>query len=153
YLRSSATAGAADVGTFKFGGTGSKPVAGDWDGNGKAGIGVFDPNTATWKLRNEASAGAADAGIYQYGSPGWGPGGGDWDGTGKAGLGAVDPQTGTWYLRNEANAGAPDAGVFAFGASGSQFVSGAASLKAGKPAPLTATIGGLPASGHSDEGA
>jgi hypothetical protein len=67
FLRSSLSAGAPDVGVFRFGGAGFKAVAGDWTGAGHAGIGVFDPATATWFLRTEANAGAPDAGQFAYG--------------------------------------------------------------------------------------
>jgi hypothetical protein len=73
YLRSSASAGAPDVGVFQYGGIGWRPVAGDWTGAGHAGIGVFDPSTGTWYLRNEPGAGAPDAGQFQYGGAGWLP--------------------------------------------------------------------------------
>ena len=36
------------------------PVAGDWDGDGRDSIGVFDPGTAGWYLKNTASLGAPD---------------------------------------------------------------------------------------------
>jgi hypothetical protein len=48
-------------------------VAGDWQGSGQAGIGAFDPSTATFYLRNEAGAGAPDAGQFAYGGAGFLP--------------------------------------------------------------------------------
>src|SRR3954467_3794434 len=60
-LRSTASAGPADVGTFNFGAT--LPVVGDWNGDGHDDIGTFNPSTATWSLRYGTSAGAPDAGV------------------------------------------------------------------------------------------
>jgi hypothetical protein len=118
YLRSGASPGAADAGSFRYGGSGWLPVSGDWSGAGAAGVGAFDPSTATWYLRNQASAGAPDAGEFQFGGAGWAPVAGDWANSGHTGVGAFDPSTATWYLRGEATAGAPDAGQFQFGVVG-----------------------------------
>ena len=43
-LRSSASAGTANVGTFQFGAF--IPVVGDWNGDGSDDIGTFNPATA-----------------------------------------------------------------------------------------------------------
>jgi hypothetical protein len=48
-------------------------VAGDWTGAGHAGIGVFDPKTATFFLRSEPNAGAPDAGQFAFGGAGFLP--------------------------------------------------------------------------------
>jgi hypothetical protein len=92
-------------------------VVGDWNGDGKTTVGVYDPSTGTFYLRNENSAGAPDAGVFAYGAPGWQPVAGDWNADGITTIGVVAPN-GTWYLRNENSAGAPDGGVFAFGLGG-----------------------------------
>ena len=84
-LRSEASAGSADAGSFKFGAPGWIPITGDWTGTGHTGIGVFDPTSATFYLRNETGAGAPDAGRFAYGAPGWLPVAGDWGGTGRTG--------------------------------------------------------------------
>src|SRR5262245_12557423 len=96
------------------------PVAGNWDGVGSAGIGVFDPTTATWYLRNQVNAGAPTAAApFKYGAPGWIPIVGDWNGDGIDSVGVFDPMTATWYLRNENFPGAPDVTApFQFGAPG-----------------------------------
>jgi hypothetical protein len=103
---------------FAFGPGGGGPGVGDGTGTGHLGIGVFDPQTATWYLRNELSAGAPDAGVFRYGGVGVKPVVGDWAGTGHLGIGVFDPATGTWYLRSMPGAGGPDAGVFAYGSVG-----------------------------------
>lgn len=82
------------------------------------GIGVFNPQTATWYLNSSASAGSANAGSFQYGGVGWIPVVGDWDGNGTVTIGVYDPSTATWYLRNSNSAGMPDIGPFQYGSPG-----------------------------------
>lgn len=48
-----------------------KVVAGDWDADGRAGIGVWDPGAATFWLRNAASDGPSDF-SFAFGPPGEG---------------------------------------------------------------------------------
>jgi sugar lactone lactonase YvrE len=107
--------GKNDIAGFAYGFASWTPIAGDWTGSGKYGIGAYDPATATFYLRNETSGGAPDAGAFQFGAPGWIPLAGDWTGSGKFGIGVFDPTTATFYLRNELSGGAPDAGVIQFG--------------------------------------
>ncbi|MCI0459880.1 MAG: VCBS repeat-containing protein [Gemmataceae bacterium] len=97
-----------------------QPVAGDWDGVGADGIGVFDPTTAVWYLRNSVNAGAPNVtSPFPYGAPGWVPVVGDWNGDGIDSIGVFDPTTATWYLRNQNFAGSPDVAIpFQFGAPG-----------------------------------
>ena len=87
-----------------FGPTGDQllPVAGDWDGDGFDGIGVYDPQTSTFYLKNEATDGLADITV-QYGPPGGNflPVAGDWDGDGKATIGLYDPAAGMFNLTNQ----------------------------------------------------
>ena len=73
-----------------------------------AGVGVFDPNTATWYLRSSLSAGAPTLTPIQYGEAHWIPVWGDWNGDGTKTLGVYDPSTATWYLKNSNTPGAPD---------------------------------------------
>ena len=35
---------------YRFGALGSSPVVGDWNGDGKAKIGVYNPNNGDWNL-------------------------------------------------------------------------------------------------------
>src|SRR5687767_7998473 len=80
-LRSTASPGEADAGTFQFGI--AMPVAGDWNGDGRDDIGTFNRNTATWSLRYGASEGIPDAGVFLFGQPGSLPVVGDWNGDGR----------------------------------------------------------------------
>jgi uncharacterized repeat protein (TIGR01451 family) len=68
-LRNSNSAGAVDITPFEFGAIGTNPVTGDWIGQGKTTVGVFDPTFAVWSLRNSNSAGAPDITPFPYGSP------------------------------------------------------------------------------------
>src|SRR5436190_20720640 len=67
-LRSTPTAGPADVGTFQFGAP--LPVVGDWNGDGHDDIGTFNIFSATWSLRYGHSAGGPDAGLVVLGRRG-----------------------------------------------------------------------------------
>jgi hypothetical protein len=67
-LRNSNTAGAPDF-NFTFGPISSRPVIGDWDGNGTATIGIFDQRNAVWALRNTNGGGAPDQ-TFTFGFPG-----------------------------------------------------------------------------------
>ncbi len=82
YLRSSASSGAPNVGVFQYGAPGWLPVAGDWTGIGRTGIGVFDPGNGNWYIRNTASSGGPDVTPFSYGGPGWRPIAGSWIGVG-----------------------------------------------------------------------
>src|SRR5919199_6588446 len=84
---------------FPLTATGSIPVVGDWNGDGRDDFGVFDPNTATWSLKYGATAGKPDAGVFQFGAPGTIPVVGDWNGDGRDDIGVFDPGTATWTLR------------------------------------------------------
>jgi hypothetical protein len=71
--------GSLAVTPFAFGGgSGWKPVVGDWIGQGKTTVGVVDP-AANWYLRSSNSAGAPDVATpFPFGLPAWTPLGGDW---------------------------------------------------------------------------
>jgi subtilisin len=84
-----------------FGFSGDLPVAGDWDGQGQAKIGVFRPSTGRWYLDNGDgiwSGCDTDFCIGPFGSSGDLPVVGDWTNTGKDKIGIYRPSTGMWYL-------------------------------------------------------
>jgi Tol biopolymer transport system component len=93
-------------------GTTGLPVAGDWDGNGKDGVGVYDPATTTFALSNDL---AKPDFVFQFGQTGDLPLAGDWLGTGHDGIGVFQPSAPTMSLSSQI-AGPPDI-VFAFGVS------------------------------------
>ena len=104
--------------TFSYGTAGDKPVTGDWNGDGKADIGVVRGNV--WYLRLSASAGPSWR-RFTWGLRGDRPVVGDWDRDGKDGIGMF--RRGTWYLRNKHSAG-PSASSFRYGIKGDIPVSG-----------------------------
>jgi hypothetical protein len=118
YLRNSLSSGPPDAGTFQFGGSNWKPVAGDWDRDGFDTVGVVEPATGNWYLRNSNSAGAPDATPFGFGLGSWTPVVGDWNGDGFDTVGVFDPSTATWYLRNTNSSGSPDIGPFVYGLPG-----------------------------------
>jgi endoglucanase len=56
---------------------GFNPVVGDWNGDGKVTIGVFDSG-GNWLLRNSNSAGPPDITPFHYGLLNWTPVSGNW---------------------------------------------------------------------------
>src|SRR5436305_6518214 len=102
YFRNSSTPGNAEyVFTYGVAGAGWLPIAGDWDGDGKATVGLYDPSRGLFYLRATTTPGD-DRGIsFTFGPPGvnWVPIAGDWDGDGKATVGLYDPSRGLFYLR------------------------------------------------------
>lgn len=120
YLRASLSGGPADK-VFGYGMAGWTPVCGDWDGDGRDGIGVYD-GKGTWYLRNSPSPGPADA-VFSYGWSGATPVVGDWDGDGAVSVGVWDRSTGTWMLRQSNTPGPPEA-QFQYGFSGAVPVAG-----------------------------
>jgi lysophospholipase L1-like esterase len=99
-------------------GAGGAPVRpGGVGPSGAAGIGLYDPGSATWYiLSQEKIAGLNVTYSFQYGLPYWQPVVGQWDGT-AVGIGVYNPATATWYLRDSLSPGVPQA-TFQYGAPG-----------------------------------
>ena len=74
---------------------------GDWNGDGKISVGLYDPAAATFYLTDTLQTGYAEY-TFGYGVPGagWRPLVGDWNGDGSEGVGLYDPQQSTFYLTN-----------------------------------------------------
>ncbi len=102
YLKNTNTTGFADV-AINYGTAGDYPVAGDWDGNGTATIGIY--RNGSFYLRNSNTIGFADL-VISFGQPGDQPVVGDWDGDGVDTIGIY--RYGVFYLRNSNTPGAPD---------------------------------------------
>jgi hypothetical protein len=100
--------GYADI-IFNYGAanSGMLPLAGDWDGSGRDGIGLYSQATSTFYLRESTQIqgsndhGYADA-VLSYGAPQAGllPIAGDWNGDGLDGIGLYDQSSSTFFLRN-----------------------------------------------------
>jgi hypothetical protein len=75
FLKNTFSNGSADE-TFRFGprNSGWVPIAGDWNGNGIGGIGLYNPATGWFYLRNHFSAGNAET-EFRFGpsKAGWIP--------------------------------------------------------------------------------
>jgi len=73
------------------------PVAGDWDGVGKWGIGFYDNRNGRWSLRQSANLGPIAPFTFGM-EPGDRPVVGDWDGDGRHGVAIF--RRGQWHLTN-----------------------------------------------------
>jgi hypothetical protein len=91
------------------------PVSGDWDGDGKDGVGLFDPETSTFYLRDDLSDGPPQYRV-RLGKAGAGcvPLAGDWNGDGVDGIGCYECTSASFQLRNALTDGEADIG-FTFG--------------------------------------
>lgn len=94
---------------FSFGASnqGWFPLVGDWDGDGVASPGAYDPATGSFFMRNALSDGEADI-SFMFGPTGGIPVVGDWDGDGVDTIGIYSPEDGFWALRNENALGPSD---------------------------------------------
>jgi hypothetical protein len=118
FLRFANGGGAADA-VFTFGPPNPRlrGIAGDWDGDGVTGVGVYDPDTGAFFLANGHGGVANHAFWFGSGGSGLLPIAGDWDGDGRDTVGLYDPARGAFFLRNE-HAGGPADEVFFFGPGG-----------------------------------
>ncbi|WP_345309022.1 choice-of-anchor Q domain-containing protein [Candidatus Villigracilis saccharophilus] len=102
YLKNANTTGFADV-AINYGLGGDYPIAGDWDGNGTATIGIY--RNGSFYLRNSNTVGFADL-VIPFGTPGDQPLVGDWNGDGVDTIGVYS--NGQFLLRNSNSAGTAD---------------------------------------------
>jgi hypothetical protein len=85
------------------------PVAGDWNGDGRDGIGTYNLATGQWMLKQVAGTGDADAGVFTYGTANATyPVVGDWNSDGTDTVGVKVMAGSAWQLRNSNSAGTPD---------------------------------------------
>lgn len=124
YLRNSNTPGEPEITVNGYGGYAEIPVVGDWTGDGRDGIGVYDPpshpgESGTWFLRNSDTPGEPEITV-QYGGYGMIPVVGDWTGSGTDTIGAYLPpshpaESGTWFLRYSNTPGETSIPPFGYG--------------------------------------
>ncbi len=92
------------------GGITTRPVVGDWNGDGRDSIGVW--RNGTFTLTNAYTPGVISQVDYHFsfGQTGSGiiPISGDWDGNGSDGVGVYDSSTGKFYLKNTLSSGEAD---------------------------------------------
>jgi len=97
--------------TFSFGtpNAGWLPIAGDWDGNGRETVGLYDPASSHFYLRNSNTTGMSDI-DFGFGTANGSlmPIAGDWDGDGTDTVGLYDESTETFYLKNANTQGGAD---------------------------------------------
>ena len=106
YLKNANTTGFADV-AINYGTGGDYPIAGDWNGDGTATIGIY--RNGSFYLRNSNTLGFADI-VFAFGTPGDQPVAGDWDGDGVDTIGVYS--NGQFLLRNSNSAGAANMSFF-----------------------------------------
>ena len=80
------------------------PVTGDWNGDRRTDVGVYDQATATFTLRVVDAEGLAWIAQVPFGQPGDLPVTGDWDGNLTTELGVWSPATATFSERRAASA-------------------------------------------------
>lgn len=81
--------------TRRLGTATDEPVLGDWDGNGRANLGVWSPSAGVFTMR----IGKTATSTIQLGASSDQPVAGDWDGDGRWEIGVRSPATSTWTLR------------------------------------------------------
>lgn len=113
YLRHVEGAGQPDL-IFDYGAPGDIPVVGDWNGDGRDGIGVV--RGTTWLLRNTPTAGPPDH-TFEFGDADAIPVVGDWDGDGIVSPGRF--ADGVWQVTNRLTSTDPDL-TFEFGQAGDE---------------------------------
>jgi len=85
------------VSTYSARAQSSRSTLGDFDGDGRAEIGIWRPTTGEWWLKSSAG------GFASYGAYGWGSGGdipvaGDYDGDRRTDIAVFRPSNGVWYI-------------------------------------------------------
>lgn len=83
-----------------FGQNGDKPVAGDYDGDGKSDKAVF--RAGVWHISNSSNGSYR---VENFGLANDTPAPGDFDGDGRTDPAVFRPSSGVWYVRNSADNG------------------------------------------------
>ncbi len=93
-----------DVGLLdaQWGLEGDIPVPADYDGDGRADLAVWRPQSGEWYLRFSASN-YTTAAVHQWGLPGDVPQIADFDGDGRADLTVYRPSSGLWFIKSSSS--------------------------------------------------
>jgi hypothetical protein len=83
---------------IKFGSVGSIPVTGDWDGDGRTDVGVYDKGGSPWTLRLRKG----QTRTVSFGRGGL-PVAGDWNGDGAESPGSWSPSNAVFRLSNRSD--------------------------------------------------
>ncbi|HXU46424.1 MAG TPA: PQQ-dependent sugar dehydrogenase [Thermoanaerobaculia bacterium] len=83
-------------------------VAGDWDGDGRTGVGIYVRSAGRFLLQNVAGVTPNLSLPLGPANTEWIPIAGDWDGDGRDGLALYDRATGLFHVKERAAAGAFD---------------------------------------------
>jgi uncharacterized delta-60 repeat protein len=87
-----------DFRVISWGAAGDKPIAGDFDGDGKLDAAVFRASMGQWFVLQSSDNQLLSA---QFGSPTDIPVAADYDGDGKTNFAVFRPSTGYWYTSND----------------------------------------------------
>ena len=82
------------------------PVAGDWNGRGRAGVGLYDPSCSRWFLSTQLG-GKNEVEQFDFGPAGGAPVVGDWDGDGVDEVGVFVTDQGQAFLARSNRAATP----------------------------------------------
>ena len=110
FFRNTLDTGGVDAQAFISPNAGFIQIAGDWDGDGDDGIGIYDTTTGGFFLVDTVSdsPGAPLASDYSFflatDGANWLPIAGDWDGVGGDGVGIYNTTSGAMFLVDDATA-------------------------------------------------
>lgn len=103
-------------------GHGQIPLAGDWDGDGRTTLGLYDPRKFTFRLKSTLAQSGADLLLtFHPASGGAVPIVGDWDGDGRDTVGFYERAKSLFELKNTHQGDRPDL-AFRFGPSRSRWI-------------------------------
>ena len=100
-----------------------QPIVGDWNGDGRTTVGLYQPGASIFRLDDSSPPGGAAEIVAQLPAPSSVAVAlaGDWDGDGRDGVGFYDPAAGRFHLADDPTAGGL-AVSFGFGPPGAGLV-------------------------------
>ena len=91
------TSGYTSAQIHNWGGPGYVPIGGDYDGDGRRDVAVYNTTTGQW-LALQSSTNFTTSFSQTWGGPGYTPEPGDYDGDGKGDAVVYSESTATWYI-------------------------------------------------------